>query len=131
MWNFGTLAPFRNHIAKCFYGPSITHKNDHLAKNWIKIVWTIYESSNFWIWLSLLLAPFGWIYHRKSFCWLLLVEFITERAFAGPFWLSLSQRELLLVPFGWVYHRKSFCWLILLDFITETVKDRGNPSTYY
>ena len=158
MWNFGTLAPFRNHIAKCFYGPSITHKNDHLAKNWIKIVWTIYESSNFGIWLSLLLAPFGWIYHRKSFCWLLLVEFITERAFAGPFgwvyhkksfcwsllvefitergfvgsfWLSLSQKELLLVPFGWVYHKKSSCWSLLLDFITETGRDRGNPSTYY
>ena len=31
-----------------------------------------------------------------AFCWLLLVEFITERAFAGSFWLSLSQKELLV-----------------------------------
>jgi hypothetical protein len=37
----------RNQIAKCFYGPSITHKNDHLAKNWIKIVWTIWKFK-FW-----------------------------------------------------------------------------------
>jgi hypothetical protein len=35
-----------------------------------------------------------------AFCWLLLVEFITERAFAGSFWLSLSQKELLLAPFA-------------------------------
>jgi hypothetical protein len=35
-----------------------------------------------------------------AFCWPLLVEFITERAFVGSFWLSLSQKELLLALFG-------------------------------
>jgi hypothetical protein len=45
-----------------------------------------YESSNFGIGIA--------------FCWPLLVKFITERAFVGFFWLSLSQKELLLALFG-------------------------------
>jgi hypothetical protein len=40
-----------------------------------------------------------------AFCWPLLVEFITERAFVGSFWLSLSQKELLLA--------------LLVEFITK------------
>jgi hypothetical protein len=36
---------------------------------------------SFWLSLSqkeLLLVPFGWVYHKKSSCWSLLLDFITE-----------------------------------------------------
>jgi hypothetical protein len=32
IWNFRVLTPFWNKIAHCFYGPSITHKDNHFAK---------------------------------------------------------------------------------------------------